>query len=136
MSETFRIQAGILHIGDRAFPHAEVRDSAASISRSRPTIWRTLGAHLTCSNGVVLSIQWGTGTYSDNYRADVADEFVRDACHAEIAMWYKDGDEGLLEWSSGDTVEGWVTPAAVLTLIDQTEPLAVPIPSVREDDGS
>ena len=128
MSDTFRIEGGVLHIADRSFPDARVRKSDAND-------WHVRGAHLTINRGITLSVQWGSGTYSTNHRSGLyeGDTFTEAARTAEVAVW--GANTGLMEWTGGDTVEGWVTPAAVLALIDQTEPITEPVPSMRQHDS-
>ena len=79
------------------------------------------GFHITFANGYSVSVQWGLGSYSDNYSicADGDFDAVNRKCGAdgsataEIAGWNADG-----EWSHpddwGDDVKARCTPAEVL----------------------
>lgn len=82
------------------------------------------GFQMTFANGWTVSVQWGSGNYSDHYhrwsRAGESLEIVdRDvgaegSKTAEIAAWDKDG-----VWHNfgSDTVKGYVSPDEVAEFI-------------------
>lgn len=65
---------------------------------------RTLsGFQMTFDNGWTVSVQWGSGTYTDNHYRSFGDKCVTSS-DAEIAAWDKFGN-----WHDfgNDTVKGW-----------------------------
>jgi hypothetical protein len=107
------------------------------------------GCWVTLANGWVLSIQWGSGTYGDNYHGPW-DTPPQDSNTAEIACWHTDeGRQGMIAWgtsSYGETVQGYVPMERVqrvLDLLDSGEliqsytppPEPPPEPELRAVDG-
>ena len=83
------------------------------------------GFNITFENGWAVSVQWGPGNYCDqkekmlgiDYSVPDAFEKRQTECGAEgsntaeIAVFNPQGDMVMLD---GDTVEGWLSPDAVL----------------------
>lgn len=67
---------------------------------------------MTFSNGWTVSVQWGPGTYSDNYHTNF--DTVKDSTTAEIAAW--DANKNWHQFE-GDQVMGWVHPDQVANFI-------------------
>lgn len=85
-------------------------------------ITRHRGFHITFENGWTASVQWGPGNYCDNY--DVMDfDAPRNASAswesstAEVAAWPPSGD--FVAFDSGDIVMGRLTPAEVLSFLNE-----------------
>ena len=70
------------------------------------------GFQMTFANGWTVSVQWGTGTYSDNKYTDF--RAITDCPTAEIAAWDEFGN-----WHNfgDDTVKGWCKPDEVAEFI-------------------
>src|SRR5687767_11598488 len=105
---TLGIRDGVFHIGDRAYPWAEVDVHDATLSTPPLKKWRTRRARLKFENGWSLSVVFGSGTYSSNRDSDWRDTepFSEEARTAELAAWPRDGE--FATWPDGDTVVGWV----------------------------
>ena len=82
-------------------------------------ITRNAGFHITFENGYTVSVQFGPGTYCDNYdkRFDDTEKCGEyGSSNAECAVWKDDGD--LIECRGwGNTVKGWMTPDEILKLL-------------------
>lgn len=68
------------------------------------------GFHLTFENGITISIQIGSGNYSDNYDEEIG--FERDSklvksSTAEIAIW--DASNKWFLFDDENQVKGWVS---------------------------
>lgn len=73
------------------------------------------GFHLPFENGWVLSVIWGSGSYSINHDAWHPDDpFVEESPDAEIAVYFKEQMIDL--W--GECVRGYMPAREVRTLID------------------
>mgnify|MGYP006297070779 CR=1 FL=1 len=79
------------------------------------------GFHMTFANGVVVSVQWGRGSYSDNRD----DETATRSTNAEIAVWDADGKwilRQLYAKNTGETlhddVNGWLSTTDVLQVMN------------------
>lgn len=124
----FRLEDGVAWIDDRAYPWASnVRCRDFEDIHQR-------GFHLTFENGWLISILWGTGTYSDNHNFWQGEGFREETGTAEIVVWQTlDDDRGMREWpGQDDTVMGWCTPVEVNQLIVEM----MGWPSVFELDDS
>lgn len=107
---------------------------------------RHAGCWVTLTSGWVLSIQWGTGNYSDNY-VKHGDEKPEDSTTAELAAWRADDpSKDMIRWGAdeySETVEGYVSMARVQHILDllQEDKLVVmwqpptPDPEPRAIDG-
>lgn len=86
--------------------------------------FRHRGFHVPFENGLVLSSQWGTGNYCDNYTGLLrAPVFTEASVTAELACWWDAGDGGrgdepMLEWPDGDSVRGYVPASVWWDLVD------------------
>ena len=80
------------------------------------------GVRFTFDNGYAISIQWGGGSYSDNYHGNFTDTEVPDSTTAETAIINPDGDLIRLPGDS-DTVRGYQTAEQVAQLIEYTRSL-------------
>lgn len=69
------------------------------------------GCWINLPNGWTLSVQWGPCTYSSNrdisFKVPSSTMDVPPATEAEIAAWHKDGNERMVRWACGNTVQGW-----------------------------
>lgn len=108
---TFRIEDGVPHIGDRAFPWA--LNVYVDDYEGHNYVHHLRGFHLPFETGAILSVQWGTGYYCANR------ESWSEACRdAEISVWPAP-DGAMIDWAwSHDIVVGWVTTTEVLHIID------------------
>lgn len=75
------------------------------------------GFHIKFANGFMMSVQWGSGNYCDNYNADVSDQRnvgERGSRDAEIAVF-----DNKNEWYpiNGNDVTGYLSPDDVLALM-------------------
>lgn len=89
------------------------------------------GVHVKFDNGWIVSIQWGSGTYSDNHDDLNIDAWTRpapDSTTAEVAVWKNDGK--MRRWDEGDVVAGWKSWEDVQALLDMAAADAVPVPVV------
>ena len=113
MSAGFVVKDGTGHIGGRPIPWAEVRREDVGGYHAR-------GLRVPFESGWVLSVQWGSGTYSTNHDAfdflGDSTPFAEEANTAEIALLNR--DDKMIRWPDGDEVHGWATPEQVLRLID------------------
>lgn len=76
---------------------------------------RTLsGFQMTFDNEWTVSVQWGSGTYTDNHYRSFGDKCVVSS-NAEIAAWDKDGNWHPFE---DDTVKGWCSANQVAEFIN------------------
>lgn len=78
------------------------------------------GFHVTFENGWTVSVQFGAGSYCDNYDEDILaiGEPSSSSC-AETAVIAPSGE--LVALSDGaDTVQGYQSPAEVLRLLNET----------------
>ncbi len=83
------------------------------------------GVQMTFANGWTVSVQWGSGNYSDHYsriaRAGESWENVERSVGeegskvAEIAAW--DANQTWYRFGSGDTVKGYVSADEVAQFI-------------------
>lgn len=78
------------------------------------------GFWVTFANGYTVSVQFGGGSYSDNYDDEIGDEPYRQSGAkgsgtAECAVWGPDGNM-IDRWE--DTVSNRSTPAEVLELMN------------------
>lgn len=88
------------------------------------------GFHMTFSNGVTISVQWGPGNYCDNRNENSMDEKgvgEKGSNTAEVAIW-SNHDNGK-EWITrgvykilgnenvNDDVVGWCNPDSIADLI-------------------
>lgn len=78
------------------------------------------GFHMTFSNGISISVQFGTANYCErrSYYAEYASEMsenIVNSSTAEIAIW--DSVGGTFNFGN-DTVMGWVTSDEVAIWID------------------
>jgi len=78
------------------------------------------GFHIKFDNGYTVSVQFGGGSYSQNYHEEISTEAYieqgkRGSDNAEVAV-FKDG-EGLIKMFDGDNVKGYQTPKEVLELL-------------------
>jgi len=86
-------------------------------------IIRSSGFHLTFSNGLTVSVQFGPGNYGSNYDMmfDGDDQKVPEAYTAEVAVWNEKGRwitrQFFPDCDGDDTVVGYVTPDRVADLI-------------------
>ena len=69
------------------------------------------GFHVRFANGVIVSVQWGYGNYSDNYDNRDAMTAAPPSATAEVAVWDATG------WLLPDDVEGYVGPEDVASLM-------------------
>jgi len=74
------------------------------------------GFHITFENGWTVSVQFGRGNYCDNYNHEGYDGPVPQSSDAEIAAW--DSDNKWFEFEGGNTVDGNVSPAALLAFMN------------------
>lgn len=85
-------------------------------------ITRKRGFHVTYKNGYTVSVQFGPGTYSDNYSADIGEDDEvsgsRGSSTAECAVWANDGEMIPHKSFDGNTVGGRMTPDEVLKLMN------------------
>ena len=92
-------------------------------------IVKELGYHLHFPNGYTLSVQFGPGSYSDNYSAPIripglafqpryGNELNMSPLTAEIAMWHGRFGE-MMEFPDGDTVHGRTSYDDVMKIIEQ-----------------
>lgn len=87
-----------------------------------------IGYHIFLKNGMVFSIAFGPGTYSDNYNewedftASNLDKDYTSTTRAEIAVWTSRNMTELLPLH-GDSVEGYLPPLTVINRIETVEAL-------------
>ena len=79
------------------------------------------GFHVTFTNGYTVSVQFGPGTYSDNYDANF--DLYRNpepltSKTVECAVWAKDGEMISHKMFDGNTVGGYMTPEEMLELMN------------------
>jgi hypothetical protein len=93
---------------------AQVDDEDSEVPNMTP--WHVRGARVIFENGWLVSIVWGSGTYSDNYHhtlhTSAGIEFIEEPEVVEIAVWNdrirdKNGHAKMIEWPDGDTVRGF-----------------------------
>ena len=75
------------------------------------------GFHITFRNGVTVSVQFGGGSYCQNYNDNIVPNPEDKTCvNAEIAIWDKTGRWLTKEFRPdiNDDVIGWVLPDEVL----------------------
>lgn len=123
-------------------------DNLATFERPGATVEKRSGegfagcwVHL--ENDWTVSIQWGRGNYSDNYRAHLSGT-PGDSTTAEVAVWK--GDDGdLVRWRDGDTVLAYVPLDRVQHIIDlcasdalmkEYQPPLPPVEMVADDEWS
>ena len=91
--------------------------SSTEITRSNFTITYGRGFHLTFSNGITVSVQWGAASYSDNYHDEIDEHPMscKRYCSslAEVAVW--DSDNKML-LDKGE-VWGYQTADQIATII-------------------
>ena len=77
------------------------------------------GFHITFENGWTVSVQFGRGNYCANrYHDGVTDpDPIPPSANAEVAAWDAKGD--WYRFEDGDTVRGYMTPAAVLAFMNE-----------------
>jgi hypothetical protein len=115
VSDTFRIEDGVGFIGEKEYRWAQVTHHDSNFDD-----FRVRGLRLNFENGWVLSVIWGTGSYSANkYTWDRdRNEFREESPTAEIAAWNAHLGSELVVWAdSSDQVMGWLTPEQVNRLI-------------------
>lgn len=88
------------------------------------------GFHITFSNGVTISVQWGSSNYCNNRSLDVIDTLNQDPkeCkNAEIMIWKSTGDlkPNFDWWDSRDNVRGYCTPEQVLEAMNWAASLPI-----------
>ena len=74
-------------------------------------ITRGKGFHITFTNGMTLSVQFGPGNYGDNYDMDFEYDIIKkniESNEVEVAMWDKNGSWITKEYGADDDVIGWV----------------------------
>ena len=74
---------------------------------------RRRGFHLQFPNGWLISVQIGPGNYHDNRNQPLTN--TTSSPNAEIAVWHRDSP--MVEWPSGDTVQGWVPTDRIARVI-------------------
>lgn len=112
---TFRIEDGVGFIGDKEYRWAQVTNKDSDDFRLR-------GLRFDFENGWVLSVIWGTGSYSVNkYAWDSMDgNFQEESPNAEIAAWNAHQGSDMVVWAkSGDQIVGWLSPEEVNQLISE-----------------
>jgi hypothetical protein len=83
-------------------------------------LWRLRGFHVRTENGFILSTQWGSGNYCDNYQTyDRPDIFTERPTTAELGVFPRDYDGGMIPWMDGDTVCGYVPAGAWWGILEQ-----------------
>jgi hypothetical protein len=106
-----------LEVGDRRWPIASFdnRDSG-----SGDFVHYVRRARLLFENGWMLSIVWGSCTYSTNYDAGAGTSgpFTGEPSTVELAAWNDRLDTGMVTWPGGDTVEGYVPVSDLPEIID------------------
>lgn len=76
------------------------------------------GFWITFENGYKVSVQWGSGSYSDNHnRFDSV--IPNDSTTAEIAAWDTIADEWYRPEGWDDDVKGYCTPDEVAAFINK-----------------
>lgn len=83
-------------------------------------ITKDQGFHVTFENGWTVSVQFGPYSYREGYphieREDKPEAGWASGT-AEVAAWPPGGN--MMEFPDGDTVQGWQTPAQVLSLMNE-----------------
>lgn len=81
--------------------------------------WRERRIRLIFENGWLLSIVWGSGTYSSNHLNNTYNiPFIEEPTVVELAAWNERLKGGMVTWPDGDTVEGYVPVEALPEIID------------------
>lgn len=103
-----------------------------SISKRGYPVAKAKGFHLTCANGITVSVQFGYGNYCGN--RDVRDDDRPEHSYdAEVAVWDRDG-----KWLIPDDVAGYVSADEVAEVIGYAQALTAGEPWVyvfRSDRG-
>ena len=91
---------------------------------------------LLFENGWLLSIVWGSATYSDNYDYGWDDrEFVEAPATVEIAAWNHRLGHEMCTWPGGDTVYAYLPVAdlaAIVDLVDSQPSTAIELQPTRK----
>ena len=117
----FRFDDGVAWIGERSFPDAiDCWESRRDVPRYK---FRSRGFYLIV-NGWTLSIQWGSGTYSENHDMFGNAPFVDEPHAVEVWGWGGDRSD---TWPLGDEGPlGYQSVADVLALIEQAKSWPLP----------
>ena len=113
-----------VEFGGRKYPIAPGNRDSENVPLPSGRPWRTERVRLMFENGWVLSIVWGTGTYSDNYDPYWGDPrpSIEEPETVELAAWRDvardtDPGAGMIDWG-GDTVAGRVPVLRLQAIID------------------
>lgn len=82
------------------------------------------GFHMTFKNGNTISVQFGAGTYCDNYHGSIIESMNARSCEsetAEVATWNEYGEWNLQTFipDAGDDVKGYLSTDEVLDLMNK-----------------
>jgi hypothetical protein len=79
------------------------------------------GVWITFANGYKVSVQWGSGSYSDNHNLFSGDYLIpKDSKTAEIAAWNtNDNDKWYIPEGWDDSIKGYCTPEEVAAFIQE-----------------
>lgn len=109
-ADTFRVDdRGVFWIGDRAVPWAKVE----AADTGPPLTIHHRGALIKFENGYTLSLIWGTIAYGTNYDTASINE---EPMLVEVGILHH--EHGLIELPVYDNVAGYLTPADVLSIMD------------------
>lgn len=78
------------------------------------------GFHITFSNGMTVSVQFGRANYCQNYDSGFSESAMVSCPDAEVAIWNSDSlwmTDTVL--GNGDDVVGYVTPDRLLEILDK-----------------
>lgn len=109
MSARFSIHDGAGFIGSERVSNDVDKDDRESLGEA----FRTRRMRIDCGGGYLLSVVWGTGTYSDNLGIREGYAWVECSSTAEVAVIDPSGHlVDLFGW--GDTAKGYCTPDEVI----------------------
>ena len=122
-----RIDGDFFVVGERRYPIASriVDDTPMPGISSNPEPWtmRTRNVHLWFESGYIVSVSFGSMTYSDNHDAypysypGPMTEFIEEPETVEVGVFHKD-HKHLGHWGDGDSVIGYCNDVMVQGILD------------------